>query len=155
MTWDLLQIYIYIERERETYKQKIWGQQIWVLWSILRLKKHKKHFSKHAKFFRTRRKQYASAKMAVGIKSKVSNASMKQVLHTLILVSRGRIFCLAWSASHLAVSTTAASLSFSSLSSLLLSVRAAKLSTLRSSSLCLPAVNRFSFLSCLQIKRFW
>ena len=59
----------YRYRERERDKQKIWDQRIWVLWSILRHKKHKKHFLKHARFFRTRRKQYASAKLAVGIKT--------------------------------------------------------------------------------------
>ena len=69
--------YIKREREREIYKQKIWGQRFWVLWSTLRYKNHKKHVLKNARFLRTRQKQYASARMAVGIKSTENCAGPK------------------------------------------------------------------------------
>ena len=54
--------------KRERDKQKFWGQRIWVLWSILRHKNPKKQISDDDRFFGTRVKQYASARMAVGIK---------------------------------------------------------------------------------------
>ena len=44
------------------------SKKIHVGLSILRHKNHKKHILKHSRFFTPRVKQYASARMAVGIK---------------------------------------------------------------------------------------
>ena len=61
-------IYIYIERERERRTKRVFGFHDSSSMKYIKPKKHKNHFLKHASFFGTWQKQYASAKMVVGIK---------------------------------------------------------------------------------------